>query len=41
MDQVIRGRDVEAGFVPEKGKAQQRRVHQKNRDKDQWKDPSE
>ena len=35
MHEIVRGRNVETGFVPEKGKAQQRRVQQKNDDKDQ------
>jgi len=35
MRQIVRGRNVKAGFIPEKGKAQQRRVQQKNDDKDQ------
>jgi hypothetical protein len=41
MHQIIRCWDVETGFVPEEGKAQQRRVYQENDDKDQRKDPSE
>ena len=35
MREVVRGRNVEAGFVPEEGKPQQWRVQQKNDDKDQ------
>ena len=35
MRKVIGGRNVEAGFIPEKGKPQQRRVQQKNDNKDQ------
>ena len=35
MHEIVSGGNVETGFVPEKGKAQQRRVQQKNDDKDQ------
>src|SRR6476646_5000353 len=35
MGEIVCGWKVEAGFIPEKGKPQQRRVQQKNDDKDQ------
>ena len=35
MRQIVSGRNVEAGFVPEEGQPQQRRVQQKDNDKDQ------
>ena len=41
MDEIIRCRNVETGFIPEKWKPQQRCVQQENGDKDHRKDPSE
>src|SRR5579871_3180408 len=35
MREIVSGRNIEAGFVPEEGKPQERRVQQKNDDKDQ------
>ena len=35
MREVVRSRNVEAGFIPKKGKPQEWRVQQKNNDKDQ------
>ena len=41
VNQVLRGRDVEAGFIPEKREAQQRRVHQETDYEDHRKEASE
>ena len=41
MREIVSGRNVEAGFIPEEGKPQQRRVQQKNDDKDQGIKPPE
>ena len=41
MRQIVSGRNIEAGFVPEEGKPQEWRVQQKNNDKDQWVNASE
>lgn len=35
MRQIVCGRNIEPGFIPEEGKPQERRVQQKNDDKDQ------
>jgi hypothetical protein len=35
MREVVRSRNVKAGFIPEEGKPQQWRVQQENNDKDQ------
>jgi hypothetical protein len=37
MRKIVRRRDIETRLVPEKGKAQQRCMQQKNDDKDQRK----
>jgi hypothetical protein len=41
MHEIIRGRNIEAGFIPEEGESQQRRVQQKDDDKDQRVKPPE
>src|SRR5205807_3777659 len=41
MPEIVSGRNVEAGFVPEKRKPKQRRVQQKNDDKNQRVNASE
>jgi hypothetical protein len=38
--EVVRSRNVEAGFIPKEGKPQQWRVQQENNDKDQRVDAS-